>query len=164
MSETAAITVLGVATFQSLIIVIGNSFTILVFWIHRNRLKRTSLLLINLAVADLFVGFTQILVVGAYALPRQTGVFRMSETRLPRLKYIATLFQAAFSSTSVFFHLLISLERALALIWPLRHRVATTKAYNYSIAIVWAAGKTGAAMSFLFFDGLLDLRYYLIVF
>ena len=38
----------------------------------------------------------------------------MSETRLPRLKYIATLFQAPFSSTSVFFHVLISLERAFA--------------------------------------------------
>ena len=81
----------------------------------------------------------------------------MSETRLPRLKYIATSFQAAFSSTSVFFLVLISLERAFALIWPLRHRVTTTKTYIYSVAIVWAAGITVAAMSFVFFDGLLDL-------
>ena len=164
MSETAAITVLGVATFQSLIIVIGNSFTILVFWIHRNKLKRTSLLLINLAVADLFVGLTQILVVGTNALPRHIGVSRISETRLSRLKYIATPFQVAFSSASVFFLVLISLERAFALIWPLRHRVTSTKAYIYSVAIVWAAGITVSTLSLLVGCGLLDLRYYVIIF
>ena len=105
--------------FQPLFIVIGNSFTIFVFWIHRNKLKRTSSLLINLVVADFLVGFAQILLVGACALPRYIGVLTISETSL---KYIATPFQVAFWNASVFFLVLISLERALALIWLLCHR------------------------------------------
>ena len=59
MSKAAAIAVLCVSVFQSLFIFIGYTFTIFIFWIHRNKLKRTSLLLIDLAVADLLVGFTQ---------------------------------------------------------------------------------------------------------
>ena len=112
MSETAAITVLGVATLQSLIIVVGNSFTIFVFWIQRNKLKRTSFLLINLAVADLLVGFTEVVLIGAYAFPRHIGISRDSKT--PIKVNVATSFQAVSSSASVFFLLLISLERAYA--------------------------------------------------
>ena len=37
----------------------GNFITVIVFWIHRCKLKRTSFLLINLAVADLLAGVTQ---------------------------------------------------------------------------------------------------------
>ena len=42
--------------FQAMIIVVGNAFTIYVFRYCRNNLKRTGLLLINLAVIDLLVG------------------------------------------------------------------------------------------------------------
>ena len=54
---TAAIIIalLLAAILESVIIIVGNAFTIFVFWKHRNRLKRTSFLLINLAVSDLLV-------------------------------------------------------------------------------------------------------------
>ena len=55
--QTATIASLCVSTLQSLIVFAANFFTIAVFWIHRNKLRRTYLLLINLAVADLLVGF-----------------------------------------------------------------------------------------------------------
>ena len=32
------------------------------------------------------------------------------------------------------------MERVYAVLWPLRHRVANTRAYIYSIVIVWVAG------------------------
>ena len=69
MYNTAVIVVLFAAIFESLIIIIGNAFTIFVFWKHRSTLKRTFLLVINLAVADLFVGFTEPISIGAYSIP-----------------------------------------------------------------------------------------------
>ena len=162
MSETAAFTVLGVATFQSLIIVSGNSLTIFVFWVHRNKLKRTSFLLINLAVADLLVGFNELVVLGTYAFALHIGIYRDNKT--PILVYLATSFRALFSSASLFFLVLISLERAFALIWPLRHRVTSTKTYFYSVVIVWVAGVTVGVLTLLAVYHLLDLPYYFVAF
>ena len=60
MSYTPAITILKYfSIFQGLCIFTGNFITMIVFWIHRYKLKRTSFLLINLAVADLLAGLTQ---------------------------------------------------------------------------------------------------------
>ena len=160
--ETAAITVLCVHAFQSLIVVTGNTFTIFVFWIHRIKLKRTSFFLINLAVADLLVGFTDFVVLGTHAFPRHIGISRENKTPILIKGNIATSFQAVFSIVSVFFLVLISLERAFALLWPLWHRVTSTKAYIYSVFIVWVAGITVGALSLLTVYDLLDFRYYLI--
>ena len=55
--------------FESLLIFSGNSFTIFVFWKNRNKLKRTSFLLINLAVADLLVGLSQMIMTGGFYNP-----------------------------------------------------------------------------------------------
>ena len=63
--QTPPIASLCVSTLQSLIVFAANFLTIAVFWIHRNKLRRTYLLLINLAVADLLVGF-------AYVTPHLT--------------------------------------------------------------------------------------------
>ena len=43
-----------------------NTFTIFVFWNKRSRIKRTYFLLINLAIADLLVGITELTVLGAF--------------------------------------------------------------------------------------------------
>ena len=45
-------------------ILLGNIFTIFVFWKHRAELKRTSYLLVNLAVADLLVAISILIVLG----------------------------------------------------------------------------------------------------
>ena len=113
----AEIVILCGAIFQGLCIFLGNFITVFVFWMHRHKLKRTSFLLINLSVTDLLVGLTQIAMVGAIAFPRTTGVRKVSNKYSPD---ISTCFQAAFSTASVFFLALISLERAFALMWPLR--------------------------------------------
>ncbi|CAH3173373.1 unnamed protein product, partial [Porites lobata] len=82
-----------------------------------NKLRRTYILLINLAVADLSVGF-------AYVTPHLTVL------ALP----------ITFLSTSMFFLVLISLERAFALIWPLLHRTTSTKTFIYGVLAAWLAG------------------------
>ena len=135
MSKTASLVILFVHVFVSLLVFIGNFFTIFVFWKHRSKLKRTSFLLINLAVADLFVGITAPIVVGTYSIPQQIRGSNSSSDA----GNISTALQPTFSLASVFFLVLISLERAYALIWPLRHRASSTKTYIYSVILVWIA-------------------------
>ena len=64
----------------------ANTFTIFVFWNKRSRIKRTYFLLINLAIAVLLVGITELTVLGAFksevmlesdighSLPEETSV------------------------------------------------------------------------------------------
>ena len=120
MYYRAIIVVLFAAILESLIIIVGNIFTIFVFWKHRYRLKRTFFLLINLAVADLLVGFTELIALGPSDI---AGHLEETSFNSAPKANISTAFQVTFSLASVFFLALISLERAYALIWPLRHRV-----------------------------------------
>ena len=60
-NDTAAIVVLCLLGLLSVFVFISNTFTVFVFWVHRKKLTRTSFLVINLAVADLFTGLTEII-------------------------------------------------------------------------------------------------------
>ena len=113
MFNTAIIVVLYAAILESIIIIVGNVFTIFVFWKHRNSLKRTFLLVINLAVADLIVGFTEPISIGAYGVP-----WHLEEENFhsARNRNISTAFQVTFGFASVLFLTLVSLERAYTLI------------------------------------------------
>ncbi|XP_078378591.1 G-protein coupled estrogen receptor 1-like [Oculina patagonica] len=153
MSKTAVIVIIGATIFESLIIIIGNLFTIFVFWKHRNNLKRTSFLLINLAAADLLVGLTEPIVLGTYKIPHELEELSINSTGYG---HISIILQTTFSFASVFFLVLISLERAYALIWPLRHRVANTKGYIYGVIFVWLAAISTSLLSLLAVHGVLD--------
>ena len=124
MSKTASLVILFVVVFVSLLVFFGNFFTIFVFWKHRTKLKRTSFLLINLAVADVSVGFTAQIVVRTYAIPGQIRGNNSSSDA----GNISTALQPTFS-----------LERAYALIRPLRHRTSSTKTYIDSVIFAWIA-------------------------
>ena len=41
---------------------------------------------------------------------------------------------------SVMFLAVLSMERVYAVFWPLRHRITSAQAYNFTIAIVWVIG------------------------
>ena len=72
MFDTAFVVVLWFSIVETLIIVVGNIFTIYVFWRHRMRRKRTSFLLINLAVADLLVGLIGAIAIGTSKISLQS--------------------------------------------------------------------------------------------
>ena len=131
--STTEIALVVIVTLEATIIVMGNVFTIFVFWTQRLRLKRIFLLLINLAVADLFVGLGQALVLATTTIPN--GGNEIFEIESP---WWALLVFGSF--TSVLFLALISLERAYSVLWPFRHRVTSTRAYVYSIVLVWVMG------------------------
>ena len=137
MSETASVVVLAFITVESLIIVFANIFTIYVFWKHRTRLRRNCLLPLNLAFADLLVGSLETIALGTSGIPGQFGKEALikSETYINILRY----FQLSSFFASIFFLVVISLERAYALICPLRHRVLSLKSYIWTAVVLWMA-------------------------
>ena len=157
MYNTGIIVVQFSAILESLIIIAGNIFTIFVFWKHRNRLKRTSFLLINLAVADLLVGFTELMASAPFDLEKPSVNSAWN-------KLISAAFHVTFSFSSVFFLTLISLERAYALIWPLRHRVSGTKGYIYSVTFTWVAAISAGTLALLAVYDILDLFHWIAAF
>ena len=147
MFDAASVVILWFSIVETLIIVVGNIFTIYVFWRHRTRLKRTSFLLINLAVADLLVGLVGAITIGTLLLLQSK---KQELLKSATYKSIFAAFLKSSDFASVFFLALISLERAYALIWPLRHRVASTKSYICSTIFVWVAAiSIASALSLL---------------
>ena len=116
------------------------------FWKNRNRLKRTLLLIINLGVAHLFVGFTQTISIGAFVI---SGHLVDENFNSARSRNISIAFKITFGFGSVLFLSLISLERAHAMIWPLRHRAASTGSYIHSATLAWIAAIFAGALTLL---------------
>ena len=152
MTSVTAVVILPVIIVEAVTVFLGNLFTIFVFWKDRNKLKRTAFLLINLAVTDLLVGFGQLIVIKTFAFSQQL------EIASTRYGIIAAALQATFSFASLFCLAAISLERAFALIWPLRHRVTSTKIYIYSIVFVWISGTSVGASLLLAIYEILDIE------
>ena len=138
MLKSAEIVSLVIFLLEAAVIITGNMFTIFVFWTQRTHLRRTCVLLINLAVADLLVGITEPIVLGTEKIPRMKAPGPMEEEK--RMKNPSSAFQVLGSSTSVIFLALISLERAHAVLRPLRHRVLKTRVYIWVIVFAWTAG------------------------
>ena len=159
MYKTAIFVILFAAILESLIIIAGNIFTIFVFWKNRNSLKRTTCLLINLAVADLFTGFAALLSLGAFKIP---GHFKERNFETAHDTNISIAFQITFSFASVLLLALISLERAYALIWPLRHRVASTRGYIYGATFGWITAIFGGVLTLLAVYDVLDFSYWVV--
>ena len=131
--STTAIVLVVIVTIEVAIIVVGNLFTIFAFWTQRLRLKRTFLLVINLAVADLFVGLGVALVLAASVISNGGNEILNIESPWWALQVFG-------SSTSLSFLALISLERVYSVLRPFRHRTTSTRAYICSIIIVWVGG------------------------
>ena len=145
MPNSTAITLIAIYALEAVVIVIGNSFTIFVFWTQKLYHKRICLLLINLAVADLLVGIAETLILSTGKASEMTHV-RKEERRSNNP---SSTLQLLASSTSVFFLALITLERVYAVLWPLRHRVTNTRVYICGIVIVWVVGFCMAGLSLL---------------
>ena len=140
MLYAVAIVFIVIFALEAAVIIIGNVFTIFVFKTQSGlHLKRTCLLLINLAVADLLVGVGEVLVLVIHRIPR-TDIRSLT---------VWWSFQAFGSYVSLMFLAVLSLERVYAVFWPLRHRVTSAKAYIYSIVIVWVIGLCITGLSLL---------------
>ena len=133
MPSSTSILFAVIFALEAIMIIIGNTFTIFVFWNQRSGIKRTYFLLINLAIADLLVGITELTVFAAFKFE----VMLESDTPLMNP---SVAFQVLFPSTSVYFLALVSLERAFSVLWPIRHRSTNSRVYIFSIVFGWAVG------------------------
>ena len=139
MSNAVTLFFCVVVAIETTLICIGNAFTVFVFWNQRASLKRPCYLLINLAVADLLVGATELIFTATITIPQGKVIFVDEWSAIV----------CSFANISLLFLLVISLERAYAVLWPLHHRVASTQTYIISIVLVWVGGL--CIMTVLFF-------------
>ena len=131
MLYAVAIVFIVIFALEAAAIIIGNVFTIFVFKTQSGlRLKQTCLLLINLAVADLFVGVGEVVVLVIHRIP-------VIDIRSLSVWWTLQVFGLC---ASMMFLALISMERVYAVFWPLRHRVTSARAYIFSIVVVWVIG------------------------
>jgi len=134
MSKTTAIVFIVVFALEAVVVIIGNVFTMFVFWTHRIRVKRACFLLINLAVADFLVVIAEAIVLATEKIPNAGG-----EEKPVQRPVLGQHFKSLLLA-------LISLERVFAVLRPLRHRVTSPRVYTYSIVIVWGPGLCTAGL------------------
>ena len=139
MPTSTHITLVVIYSVQGIIIIVGNAFAIFVFWTQRSCLTRTYFLLINLAVADFLVGITELIVIGTVKCQDTGEGYARGVLRQSRSNPSAAFFML-FSISFVYFLALVSLERAFAVLRPIRHRITNSRVYIYSIVIVWVLG------------------------
>ena len=127
--------VTGIETF---IICVGNAFAIFVFWTqYTGSRRRSSYLLINLAVTDFFVGVSGLPSLIIDYIPSYLRN-KKSEDSFAEF-FPGTLF-VLFSAASVVSLAAISVERTFAVLCPLAHRTTSNNIYVYCVAFIWVTG------------------------
>ncbi|XP_022778761.1 adenosine receptor A3-like [Stylophora pistillata] len=133
--ETTLPVIFGVIYFlEGLLALLGNIFTIFVFWKHRAELKRTSYLLVNLAFADVLVAISILIALGCEVRNLAEGNYYM----VKQWQFIFfMIWDTLCETTSLLSLLVISFERLYAVRWPFRHRTLSTRTYIYTLFFVW---------------------------
>ena len=141
MADATTISFLVIYALEGVLITIGNAFAIFVFWTQNLHHKRSCLILINLAVADLLVGTTELLLIATSKITKmQADLRKLPPNPSARGGDPLEEIQHFAMSSSVLFLALISLERAYLVLWPMRHRTSSEAAYITSIATTWFLG------------------------
>ena len=139
----------------ALFTIIGNSLSIAVF-LNNSRLRRmrTSLLLINLAVADLLVGAVAVPMYMVFQWPRsiiaQNSDFKISYEAIDLLTGFASLFSLS----------TIGLERAFSVFWPHRHRAMGKCPYFVAVLVCWFLSSLQVLLHFLHEYKIIDFKFF----
>ena len=134
MSSAVFIVLCVVLSNEDFLICIANTFTIYVFWKERRILQKASYLLINLAVADLFLRSLRIILLATEMQPYLFTYSELNERILSfHYSYVFSSTPILFSCSSVFSLAVISLERVYAVVWPLHHQTVSQNAF-YTIS------------------------------
>ena len=120
---------------EAVAIVTLNLCTIIVFIRSRNLRKRSTYLVINLAVIDMFVGGAVVYNL-FYALGIHCNLWNRHSTEVGISRIITVLFRL-FLFGSLINITIIALERVHATFCPFKHRVLSKWVYRLIIAVVW---------------------------
>ena len=145
---------------ESVAIVTLNLSMIAVFMKNRNLRKRSTYLVINLAVIDMFVGGFAVHDLFYFAGVRcNLWKWHFIEERT---YYFIEMLRGLFPIGSLTNITSIALERVHATFLPFRHRVLKKWVYGLIIAFVWViSGLTSASFSLLFLFEDIQYAYYL---
>ena len=136
LSSSECIPWMTVDLAESVATVTLNLCTIIVFIRTRNLRKRSTYLVINLAVIDMFVG-----VIIVYFLFYRIGVlcnlWKGNLIEFEASEIFIQAFGSSFLIASLTNTTIIALERVHATFCPLRHRVLRKWVYQLIIAVVW---------------------------
>ena len=141
-------------------IVTLNVITIIVFIKSRNLRKRSTCLVINLAVADMFAGARATYYL-FYRVGGKCNIWKYNSVE-HWARYVLITLLRLFSLSSLTNITAISVERLHATLRPFRHRLIKNSVYALIIAIAWVtAGLLSIALTVLLkFEGR-SYRYYL---
>lgn len=135
---------------EAVLIAIGNLLTIVLFAINRNFRKKSLLLVVNMACADLMLG-TVTLPMNTYLVGGELKLWFYKRDTTSKIFY--RVLDDVFMQASILSAALISAERFYAIRWPLKHRVLSTRVYHIAISITWAAALlVSAILSLLSFS------------
>ena len=141
-------------------IVTLNVITMIVFIKNRNLRKRSTYLVINLAVVDMFVGARATYYV-FFWVGAKCNIWKYNSVE-HWADYVLVTLLRLFTLSSLTNIAAISVERLHATLQPFRHRLIKNWVYALTIAIVWVtAGLISIALTVLLkFEGS-SYRYYL---
>ena len=135
-SRVEGITVSVFFLLEAVLISAGNFLTISLFAKEKKLRKKSLLLVVNMAFADL--------ILGAVCLPLHVylyigPMYRLwkSDTSYKTLRIGWHVVDTTFSQASLISAVFIAFERFYAIYWPLKHLTLSTKAYNITIVIIW---------------------------
>ncbi|EDO34795.1 predicted protein [Nematostella vectensis] len=143
-------------------ITIGNSITIAVFTRKKLLRSRANYFLISLACADLMVGVVTL------PLYLCTLVFywRNGEATPSHVFFTYMAVDIFSGFASIFALTVIAIERLFAVLWPLKHRVASDQLYYSLVGLTWALSATISLFYYLFAYQVLLIKvfFYLVIF
>ena len=132
-SSPECITWMVVGLTESVVIITLNSLTVIAFCRDRNLCKRSTYLVINLAVADMLSGGTSTLDL-FYNVGAICNFWRLKTVSCYQIPQVLLLWFPIGSLTNM---TVISLERLNATFWPFRHRTIKKSVYWVLIIAIW---------------------------
>ena len=158
LSECIPWMIVGLA--ESVAIVTLNLCTIIAFIRNRNPRKRSTYLVINLAVIDMFV--VGVVVFFLFYLPGvNCNLWKWQSTKYGTYNFIQVLL-VLFPIGSLTNITSIALERVHATFLPFRHRALKKWVYGLIIAVVWVvSGLTSVSFTLLLMFEEIQYAYYL---
>ena len=145
-SRVEGITVSVFFLLEAVLIIAGNFLTIVLFAKEKKLRKKSILLIVNMAFADL--------VSGAVCLPLYVylvigPMYRLWKSDLTSYKTVQIgwdVVDVTFSQASLISAVCIACERFYAIFRPLKHRTLSFKAYFIVIVIIWTLAMLVSAM------------------
>lgn len=130
------------------LIVVGNATTIFLFAANKRLRKKSFFLVINMAIADLFLGAVS-LPIYTYLVGGESQLWQTEwdASRENVYRFVDDVFMQAALMTEV----MISIERLYAIYWPYKHRTLSKRSYYMLTLTVWILAVVASLILFALF-------------